>query len=172
LNTADYHRSSYNFWDLEDSIIGKPAYVIGLKDSLVNNPLDPGARKHTYDRKVDNYFSFSKIRFTHIEKAAIKNGILQLTCIIKTPATYLPLLKQSPYDTTSAYIASYSRSTNTISYYKTDLKVNQITKQQMEKNLLCAISPQEAPEALWIVLGTCLPGVFSLNSDFFKPVYY
>ena len=61
-------------------------------------------------------------------------------------------------------------SRDTIIYYKSDLKVNQITKQQMQTTLSCPMNPRETQEKLRIVLSTCLPGLLSLNSNFFTPL--
>ncbi len=63
LNTPYYRRNNFNFWNIEDSLRGKPAYVICSADLCVNQPGDsitiPEWGSQVCGKPVDPYFSFS-----------------------------------------------------------------------------------------------------------------
>jgi hypothetical protein len=168
LNTANYHRNSYNYWPMEDSLIGKPAYVMSLKNSVIYDRSGPSDDPVIKGKKIEKYFSFSKIRFADIKNVEIENNNLRITCSVEMPETYPSLLKEAPYDTVSVYIACYFNKRDSISYLRTGLHLNEIAKQPMQTSLLCSFDMPQMPSKLRIVLSTCLENYFSINSDFFS----
>ena len=148
-------------------MIGKPAYVVGGRNSVVNDVPDPAGNPVVTGKKIDKYFSFSKVRFTGIKNVEIRNNNLQIKCGVKMPETYPTLLKEAPYDTMSVYIACYFNDRDNISYVKTNLHLSEIAKEPMQTTLSCSLDMPQMPRKLRIVLSTCLKNSFSINSDFF-----
>ncbi|MEP7106320.1 MAG: glycosyltransferase family 39 protein [Ferruginibacter sp.] len=174
LNTANYHRNSFNYWDVEDSLIGHPAFVIGEKDSLLNEPLGLPQYPNVYGKRVNNYYSFSRVLFNNIQNVAWRNGNLQLNCSIKTPSNYLTAFQYTPFDTAGIYIALYKEDNEVSSYHKCDLTLKGIDRAVMTRRIYCSAFPPGKYTAR-IVISSCLPGLFTINSNKFlitQPVGY
>jgi hypothetical protein len=168
LNVAGYHRNSFNYWPIEDSLIGKQVYVIGKRDSTLYAPLN---LKHYPDigaGVINNFFSFSKIRFTDIEISLADQNTLALNCLIKTPPGYLSFFQKAPFDTAGVYIAFYDAEGKVLSYSKSSFGVKQISDPILRTNILWPISLPVGKYRSRIVLSCCLPGLFTLNSNFFE----
>ncbi|MCZ5415418.1 hypothetical protein O5553_28675, partial [Escherichia coli] len=60
LNTVNYRRNNFNFWKMEDSLQGKPAYAIyqGKHQDYFSDSIQT-AKGIYLGRAVPDYFSFS-----------------------------------------------------------------------------------------------------------------
>lgn len=90
LNLYKERRNNYNFWPVEDSLLGKPVYFLDIWDlwrfpDSMKTPI--GYVGYKYDSA---FISYSKINITPAEKKIrIKEGKeISLTCIVSTPEHY------------------------------------------------------------------------------------
>jgi Dolichyl-phosphate-mannose-protein mannosyltransferase len=98
LNNYRGRRNNYNFWPVEDSLLGKPVYLLDIYD--VNRLSDSlqtpiGEVGYRYD---SSFISFAKIK---IEPAAkiytISEGdVLVLNCRYIIPDNFISLIKNNP----------------------------------------------------------------------------
>jgi Dolichyl-phosphate-mannose-protein mannosyltransferase len=99
LNTPFYHRNSYNFWPIENSILNRNVYVVGdqnrflLKDSIIaGKGLEGG-------RRIDPYISFSGIEIRSENPIIAVDGFVKNNEIIVLVNDSLrKFTSQAPYD--------------------------------------------------------------------------
>lgn len=186
LNTPYYRRNNYNFWPIEDSLVGKRVFVIGRKDSIVftrtfNNPV----LKESGATEVERYFSFSKVQFTDMEWSDVKLAgsskitqgkgntpgtsisgspikASQLTFLAKSPVHYLDWFKQSPYKDVDILLAAIEPNVG-VTYFKTGLTVRDIRTDRQRMQFML---PEGIPSdrILKLCIESCIEGQPSLNS--------
>lgn len=169
LNTPAYRRNNFNFWEIEDKFIGKPVYVIGLYDKNIF----PESFHHINlekigGRKVQNYFSFSRILFNNIklEKADSNKILIRFNTI--APTAYLDYFKQFPYDSSQVYLVMYNKKA-VIDYRTTNIKVKYITD-EVQSNIITLDLAGLTPGTYIgkFAISSCIPGHPSLNSTGIK----
>ncbi len=168
LNGTNYRRNNFNFWPLEDSLIGKPAYVIGPRTNYFNDTIPAPRHEGNGGRVIDNYFSFSKVMIKNIREEYIGKGTIQFTCIIEAPSHYLPYFQSSSYDSSSIWIAIYDRKDDVSSYINTGFTVKAIRDSSGTYTLSSLHKLPAGTYHAKFAISTCIPGFPSLNSSGFK----
>jgi len=96
LNKFNDRRNNYNFWPVEDSLLGKPVYVF----DIYNVPAFPDSIKaplFTVGFRFDSSFqSFAKIQFRSKDYQIANGDSLQLHFTLDIPASYAAYLQQHP----------------------------------------------------------------------------
>lgn len=167
LNTPFYRRNNYNFWPIEDSLIGKPAMVIGPKNDLFNGELTSTIYKNNGYRLVDIYFSFSRILFQNI--AAEVTDSIRIKSRMDYPENYRKFLAQTPYDTCQILLALYDDRGDVFRLIPTHITLAKAQQQAEDLRLAIpqsAITPGRYNAKL--AISSCLPGYPSVNSTVFK----
>jgi hypothetical protein len=165
LNTPRYRRNNFNFWEIEDRFIGRPAYVIGKydKDIFFETFQDLRLDKNG-GRKIKNYFSFSRVIFNEMSSEKIDSNKISIRFKTITPPAYLNYFKLSPYDTSQVYLVIYNKKT-VIGYRAANITVKNITE-QIQSNIISIDMAGLAPGNYIgkFAISTCIPGHPSLNS--------
>lgn len=167
LNSPLYRRNNFNYWPIEDSLIGKKVYVIGPKREFRGESLPLAFFRGQDGRQVDNYYSFSKIRFTNITEPWISEDKILLAAKMDVPGHYLPYFQQTPYDTCSVLLALYNEEGDFVDYLPTGLKLKNITKEKAIVNLGAQYQLIPGVYTAKLAISTCLTGIPSLNSTGF-----
>ena len=109
LNTVDYRRNNYNFWQLEERLMNKRAYAIyqGKKQDYYHDSI-PTAKGFFLGRTIENYFSFSRIRITPQHKLTVENGTVQVPLKIISDDGMLQNIK-SPHDSLRIWFTVYEK---------------------------------------------------------------
>jgi hypothetical protein len=129
LNTVDYRRNNFNFWQMEESLMGKKVYAIyqGRKADYYRDSI--ATPKGVYlGRTIDHYFSFSRIRIIPQGKLVATNGVVQTSLDVISDEGMLRHIK-SPYDTLSIWLTVYMDTT--ILQIPTNLKLGMILQPRM-----------------------------------------
>ncbi|MBB1283322.1 glycosyltransferase family 39 protein [Flavisolibacter sp. BT320] len=96
LNKFDDRRNNYNFWPVEDSILGKPVYILDIydlyeKEDSIKTPL------YTVGYKFDSsYHSFAKIQFRSSDYTIKAADSLHISFRVEVPPHYKTYLQQHP----------------------------------------------------------------------------
>lgn len=96
LNKFDDRRNNYNFWPVEDSLLGKPVYILDIynvhdfTDSIKAPLFMVGCR---YDSSLH---SFAKLQFRSNDYTLRENESLKLRFSIDVPSYYSQYLQQHP----------------------------------------------------------------------------
>lgn len=96
LNKFDERRNNYNFWSIEDSLLGKPVYVMDIygidrfQDSIETPLYTIG---FSYD---SSYHSFSKIMFKAEDQTLRISDSLTINFTVDIPTHYRTYLHQHP----------------------------------------------------------------------------
>ena len=168
LNTPDYRRNNYNYWPVEDSLIGKPAYVIGTKSFLFSDSIPGRQYRGNGGTKIENFFSFSKVQITSIREELINKELLRFTCHIQSPTSYLNFFQQQPFDTASISITIYDKRGDVAGYLSSNFTVKQITETEVSAKVSCSHQLSPRIYTARMAISSCLAGFPSLNSSSFK----
>lgn len=98
LNKFDDRRNNYNFWPVEDSLLGKPVYVMDIYPlevkqftESIKTPL------YTVNYYYDSsYHSFAKINFSSRDYVVKKDDLLQLKFSVDVSMHYKTYLTKNP----------------------------------------------------------------------------
>ncbi|HEV7332628.1 MAG TPA: glycosyltransferase family 39 protein [Flavisolibacter sp.] len=96
LNKFDDRRNNYNFWPVEDSLLGRPVYILDIydlheKEDSIKTPL------YTVGYKYDSsYHSFTKIRFRSNDYTIKAADSLRISFDVDVPQHYKTYLQQYP----------------------------------------------------------------------------
>lgn len=168
LNTPNYRRNNFNFWNIEDARIGKPAFVVGPLDKK-HFPETFALLRHEKigGRAVPKYYSFSRILFDNLRSEQPDSNTVIVRFTTRAPREYLHYFRESPYDSAQVYIAIYSKK-KVVAYYPTGMIIKDINR-EVQQNII-SVSPKLPPGSYTgkFAISSCIPGQPSLNSSGFK----
>lgn len=96
LNSFDDRRNNYNFWPVEDSLLGRPVYIFDIYN-VQNFPDSVKAPLFTVGFRFDSSLqSFAKIQFRSGNYQQKTGDSLRLQFTIEIPAAYQTYLRQHP----------------------------------------------------------------------------
>ncbi len=166
LNTPFYRRNNYNFWPIEDSLIGKPVLVIGPKNDFFSGEIQSAIYQNNGYKLIENYFSFSKIRFQDITTAS--GNTTTLKSRIEYPPAYSEYFRQKPYDTCHVWVALYDDRGDVFQLIPTNTTLSTISGQSKDITLTFQPRVGLGKYNAKLAVSSCLPGYPSLNSTVFK----
>lgn len=162
MNDIEYRRNNYNFWPLEDSLIGKKVMVVGVYDSLTQTDrLKKLGNKASY--VYAPYFSFSKVNIRYEGKPLLVNKQFTVQGIIETPPNYLPFFQQSPYDTASIQLA-FENENEKILFFPAGITVQQIQQVNQPFRVQVPVDLPAGKYTFRFSISTCIPKSSSMNS--------
>lgn len=168
LNTPKYRRNNFNFWQIEDSYIGKPAYVVGSYDrDLLNEVFISRRLEKNGGKLIPLYYSFSRVLIDGIKINEIGENKISVKFKTKTPPVYLSYFKQSPYDTAVVYLSIYEKK-KVVNYLRSNMTVKDIEKIRQENIVSFDLHLPPGSYIGKFALSSCLPGQPSLNSSGFE----
>ncbi|HRE37865.1 MAG TPA: glycosyltransferase family 39 protein [Chitinophagaceae bacterium] len=143
LNLYKERRNNYNFWPIEDSLLGKPVYFLDIWDlwrfpDSMKTPI--GFVGYKYD---SSFISFSKINITPpTRKIRIKeNEAVNLTCSIIAPEHYKRFINGSASASDTIRIGIYKAGK-----WQRDIFTGIVLKEAVEqKNFSITINPALSP---------------------------
>ncbi|MBO9570848.1 MAG: glycosyltransferase family 39 protein [Chitinophagaceae bacterium] len=148
LNTSRYRRNNYNFWNVEDSIISRPAYIAGY-------------------RRVDNYYSFSKVMIDNTKICQIKGKEVSIRFRTVSPVHYLEYFKKDTYGNTPIYLTIYKNKTP-YKDFSSSIILKDITRPVQENIVTFTLdSLNTGNYAAKFSIGTCVPRRLTMNSSEF-----
>lgn len=160
MNNIEYRRNNYNFWPVEDSLLGKSVLAVGGYDSIVMADRIPEIR-HAATHVFSPYYSFSKINVRY--NATWKHQQLTVKGTFETPGHYLPFLQQRPYDTASIFFA-FEDEHDKVTIVPTGLTVRHIERTNQPFQLQQAVALPPGQYTLRFAISTCMPAYRSMNS--------
>ena len=96
MNKFDDRRNNYNFWPVEDSVLGKPVYILDIYE-LQNYPAMIQTPLYTVGYRYDSsYNSFAKITFSAKDKLLNENDSLRLDFAVTVPPDYQTYILEHP----------------------------------------------------------------------------
>ena len=162
MNDIEYRRNNYNFWPLEDSLIGKKVMVVGVYDSLTQTD-----RLTKLSKKASHvympYFSFSRVNIRYEDKPLLENKQFTVQGSIETPPNYLPFFQQSPYDTASIQLA-FENENEKILFFPAGITVRQIQQVNQPFRIRVPVDLPAGKYTFRFSISTCIPKSRSMNS--------
>ena len=170
LNTPGYRRNNFNYWPVEDSIIGRPVYAVGARSDLFRDSIPGNRYMENGGYRIDNYFSFSKVQITNIREELITKDLIQLTCIILAPEHYLPYFQLQPFDRAAVVMAVYDRWGDVAEYLTSSFTLKQLNEARTVTTISARHSLPAANYTIKLGIVSCIAGFPSLNSSAIKIV--
>lgn len=161
LNLYKERRNNYNFWPIEDSLLGKPVYFLDIWDlwRLPDSMKTPiGFVGYKYD---SSFISFSKINITPpTRKIRIKeNEAVNLTCTIIAPEHYKRFINGLASVSDTVRIGIYKAGK-----WQRDIFTGIILKEAIEqKNFSITINPALSPGKYFLR--------FAINHQSYSPTH-
>jgi hypothetical protein len=167
LNTPFYRRNNFNLWSLEDSLIGKPAYLsVPETDTYFKNFFRKQRWNYPRSNTVSNYFSFSKVFFRNIAINVKSAKDVCITTTITTPPRYLEYFQRTPYMRTPVWLAIYENG-DVKELINTGTTVQEITGPCQDLKFSVPYEFQRGEYTARFCVGSYIPGYPSVNSSGF-----
>ena len=167
LNTPFYRRNNFNIWSLEDSLIGKPAYLsVPRTDAYFKNFFRKQRWNYPRSNSVNNYFSFSRVFFKKIKVRVNNTGKVHIAAELNTPETYLDYFQRSPYSHTPIWLAIYEDG-DVRELINTGTTVQEITASSQTLNFIIPHRFASGDHTARFCIGSYIPGYPSVNSSGF-----
>jgi hypothetical protein len=163
LNTVDYRRNNYSFWQLEERLMNQKAYAIyqGKKQDYYHDSI-PTAKGIYLGRTIEKYFSFSRIRIKPQTNLQVRNGAVQVPVKIISDEGMLRNIK-APYDTLRILFTVYEKD-SVIRNIPTNLTLGMI---KGKDQLLPATFPVDLPAGKYagrFSITSCIQNWPTMNS--------
>lgn len=168
LNTPQYRRNNYNYWPIEETLIGKKVFVIGPAYSPFTDTIPSSIYQKNRSTVVDNYYSFSKVQINKVREEVITKERLQFTALVESPREYLSFFQQKPYDSASVTIAVYDKRGDLLVYLNSNTKLSSISELSQPVTIAAPHALPPGKYAARMAINSCLPGFPSMNSTAFK----
>lgn len=169
LNTVYYRRNNYNFWPIEDSLMGREVYVVGAYDPFIlHNKFTSDRLENLGGSTISNYYSFSRVLIDGIGVSEINDSIRSVRFRIITPENYLPKLRYAPYDTAGIYLSVYDKK-KLVTHIHSNITMKDITETRQEN--IASFKFNDVPPGEYICkfsISSWLPYKLSMNSSGFK----
>jgi hypothetical protein len=162
MNDIDYRRNNYNFWPLEDSLIGRKVMVVSAYDSLYNTDQIP-ALEGNASRIFQPYFSFSKIDICFVGKPMLEGKLLTIDGVVKSPVSYLSFFRQQPYDTAGVQLA-FTDDNEKIHFIKTALSLQTFREAHHPFRITVPVNLPAGKYTCRFAINSCIPDKPSMNS--------
>lgn len=170
LNTVYYRRNNYNFWKFEDSLIGRPAYVVGSgTNPMLTDTLDDIRLRNVKGTTVPYYYSFSRIMIDDIECTPKGENKFTIGFHTLTPPNFLTHGHRAPADSASIYLAIY-RKLAMVAFVPTNVGVRDLDSTSQYHRISVGINLYAGKYTAKFCISNCLPGQPSLNSSAFDLV--
>lgn len=165
LNTPTYRRNNYNFWRIEDSLLGRPVYVVSAYDSLLFKERFSSRRLNKDGgARINLYYSFSRILIDNIKTKEISNNKISVKFRTVSPSAYLKYFTQTPYDTSMVYLAVYKKK-KVVAYVNSNMSVKDIKNITQQNIVTFNFDIPAGHYTGKFSISNCIPGRPSLNSS-------
>jgi hypothetical protein len=167
LNSPYYRRNNYNLWPVEDSLIGKPVYLV-VPDSNAFYQKIFSTYKWAYPQTgvVKSYFSFSRVLFTDITSHILQDRTIQLITKVTSTEDYTAMFSREPYAQTPIWLVLYQND-KLVSFVNTGTTVRRLTGNDLQLTINISYSLDPGDYSARICIGSCVPGFPSINSTEF-----
>ncbi|HYE53521.1 MAG TPA: glycosyltransferase family 39 protein [Chitinophagaceae bacterium] len=164
LNTVDYRRNNFNFWPMEETLIGKKVYAIyqGKKQDYYKDSIQT-AKGVYLGRTIDPYFSFSRIRIAPQSGLTAINGAASTLITLYTDEATLQRIR-SPYDTMHVWLTVYEKD-SVIRNIPTSVRLGMIKSQKEVLPLAVNVDLPEGDYVTRFSITSCIEGWPSINSS-------
>ena len=155
LNTPYYRRNNFNFWNVEDSLRGKPAYVICPADLCINQPGElitiPEWGSQVCGKTLDPYFSFSGMMI-----------VKEMDTIGLSHYSRLPVRDQHLNDALVLYIY---KGDSLVKIYSTGIPLYDLLQARLPLARFLPSDFQSDVYTLYFAIPSCIKDRPSLNSE-------
>ena len=166
MNTPQYRRNNFNYWPIEDSLIGKTVLVTGKYDSVIlNRRVNHPEFSEAGMRVFQNFYSFSKVNIKEVIPR-IQQDLIWFKCIINTPRSYLSYFQQFPGDTGHIQLAIAKG--DSVFYYPTSYPIKNIRGEKVRAEFTVKAGMPSGNYRARLAISSAVPGHPTLNSLWFE----
>jgi hypothetical protein len=155
MNSPFARRNNFNFWPLEDSLMGKKVYVVGpTRNPFFDEKIDLPGWESYRGKKIDRYFSFSRVRINRGKE-------------VLSPIGYLPLFQQPAFEMMKIGVAAFKED-SLVDIFPTGVLLKDL--RQVRTPFRDTIPP-DLPRGTYLLrysIGSCIGGTPTVNSPPFS----
>lgn len=169
LNGVDYRRNNYNFWPVEDSMMGKKVMII----SRIHPSLDT-AFEHLIPKTdslasyiSERFYAFSRVMITENAEPVLQNGVFSGSFKIRSPETYLGLFRQLEKDQAGLVVSFFADKKPPI-HIPVPFSMGDVDSVLQQISIHVPVSLRPDKYLARIGIATSIPGFYSLNSTSYE----
>jgi hypothetical protein len=168
LNSPDYRRNNFNMWPIEDSLIGKTVYmdVPGNNEGYQRRFQLHGWR-FPQDGVQEGYYSFSRVLFSTIRCAHVKQRSIQINTNVTIPPNYLALFQQPVYSSTPIWLVLFVNG-DVHDFINTGITAKQLTGNKLSSTITIPPAILKGEYTARLCIGSVIPGFPTINSTEFE----
>jgi len=166
LNTLDYRRNNFNFWQMEDSLQHKKVYSIyqGKHEDYFTDSF-PTPKGVFLGRTIEDYFSFSRILFSVEKKIqGKKDETIEVNLLCKSDSN--SLLRIHPaFDSARVWMAVYKKGVDEPLIIKTDFMLSEITNTRQKVSARVPLNIPTGDYTARFGISSCIQNWPTINSS-------
>ncbi|MBO9636132.1 MAG: glycosyltransferase family 39 protein [Chitinophagaceae bacterium] len=169
LNGVDYRRNNYNFWPVEDAMIGKKVMVV----SRIHPSLDT-ACEHLIPNTdslvsyvVEKFYAFSRVMITDKTEPVLQNGMFSGSFNIQSPENYLAIYRRLQKDEAGLVVSFFTDKKPPI-YIPIPFSMSEVDSVTRQLSINVPVSLPSDKYLARIGIASSIPGFYTLNSTSYE----
>lgn len=169
LNGVDYRRNNYNFWPVEDSMMGKKVMVVSrthpFLDTAFNRLIPETDSLRCF--VSDKFYAFSRVMISERSKPVLQNGVFTGSFSIESPENYLPLYRQLQSGQ-AGFVVSFFADKKPPVHIPVPFSLKEVDSALQQLSINIPVSLPANKYTVRIGIASSIPGFYSLNSTSYE----
>ncbi len=165
LNNIFYRRNNYNFWPLEQSLLGRSALVISHENYQYFTDTIHSPRGFIGSRIIDTFFSFSRVDIRSSKRLEVSKGILHAELDVNIPIELSKHTAYTRFDTAQIVMSIFKRDKKKATLIQTGARLKDVRDGNLKVDFNLPASFVSGNYQIKWGINTAIPGWPSLNSS-------
>lgn len=165
LNNIFYRRNNYNFWPLEQSLLGRSALVISHENYQYFTDTIHSPRGFIGSKIIDTFFSFSRLDIRSSTRLEVLNGILHTELVVNIPAELSDHPAYTRFDSAQIVMSIFKRDKKKATLIQTGARLKDVRDGNLTVDFSLPASFVSGNYQIKWGINTAIPGWPSLNSS-------
>jgi hypothetical protein len=170
LNNIFYRRNNYNFWPLEQALMGKSALVISHENYDYFTDTIHTPRGFIGSRIIDPFFSFSRVDIRSSSSLEVSEGMLHAAIEVNIPVELTTHLSYHRFDTAQIVMSIFKRDKKKAILIQTGARLKDVREGNLKVDCKLPASFAAGEYQIKWGINTAIPGWPSLNSSGYELV--
>ena len=170
LNNIYYRRNNYNFWPLEQSLMGRSATVISHENYEYFTDTIHTPRGFIGSRVIDPFFSFSRVDIRTSSRLEVSEGRLIADLVVNIPLEFSTHRAYTRFDTAQIVLSIFKKDKKKAILIQTGSRLKDVHDGKLKVDLILPGSFAAGDYQVKWGINTAIPGWPSLNSSGYQLV--
>jgi len=170
LNNIYYRRNNYNFWPLEQSLMGRSATVISHENYEYFTDTIHTPRGFIGSKVIDPFFSFSRVDIRTSSRLEVSEGRLIADLVVNIPLEFSTHRAYTRFDTAQIVLSIFKKDKKKATLIQTGSRLKDVHDGKLKVDLILPASFAAGDYQVKWGINTAIPGWPSLNSSGYQLV--